>query len=193
MFCICKICFSTAECMHMAPCLISKALVLHLVTQSVWNRHSQGQLCPAGNRARSCFSWIRWRPSITYYLRILFTNLKLMNQMNLNTLSNVINFTNKLAISVLVEDWWTTTIGKTDKIDEIVETEQGNEQLVLFKRCWHIYRSFIFLHSQKCKTVSLGCVGQLITQIYSDIVTEVICSKSINNKIIWGRQNICIL
>ena len=35
------------------------------------------------------------------------------------------------------------TIGKTDKIDEVVETEQSNEQLVLFKRCWHIYRSFV--------------------------------------------------
>ena len=77
-FVFAKYVFSTAECMHMSPCLISKALVLHLVTQSVWNRHSQGQLCPAGNRARSCFSWIRWRPSITYYLRILFTNLKLV-------------------------------------------------------------------------------------------------------------------
>ena len=81
-FVFAKYVFSTAECMHMAPCLISKALVLHLVTQSVWNRHSQGQLCPAGNRARSCFSWIRWRPIITYYLRILFKNLQLVCQEN---------------------------------------------------------------------------------------------------------------
>ena len=81
-FVFAKYVFSTAECMHMAPCLISKALVLHLVTQSVWSRHSQGQLGPGDTRARSCFSWIRWRPSITYYLRILFKNLQLVCQEN---------------------------------------------------------------------------------------------------------------
>ena len=66
--------------------------------------------------------------------------------MNLNAMSNVINFTNKLAISVLVEDWWTTTIGKTDKIDEIVETEQGNEQLVLKDAVTSTGLLFFYIH-----------------------------------------------
>ena len=52
-FVFAKYVFSTTDCTHMAPWLISKALVLHLVTQSVWSRHSQAQLGPGETRARS--------------------------------------------------------------------------------------------------------------------------------------------
>ena len=41
------------------------------------------------------------------------------------------------------------TMGKTDQIDEVLETEQGNEQLGLFKRCWHISQSFGFFTYNK--------------------------------------------
>ena len=64
-------------------------------------------------------------------------------------------FTNELAIFVLLEEDWSMTKGKTDQIDKVVGTEQDNEQLVLFKRCWHISRSFGFSTFTKVQNISV--------------------------------------